>query len=79
MTPATLETTMTSLTKTKFDKIVTEIENAASVDTKMVIAEREVNNCDLNLVEGKWVEELRKLAHKYTRMWSREQDGDATQ
>ena len=68
---------MTSLTKAKFEKILTEIANAKNVDTKMVIAEREVNNCDLNLIEGKWVEALRKLSYHYNRMWSREMDGEA--
>jgi len=66
---------MPILAKSKFNAIIAEANAAATVGEKMVIIENLVNSCDLNLIGGKNVEDLRKISYRYARMWAREQDG----
>jgi hypothetical protein len=67
---------MTTLTKAKFGKIVTQIDNAKTIGEKFAIADRAVLDCDANLTDGKYYDELTKIMFRYQRMHYRAQDGE---
>ena len=64
-----------AFTKREFDKI-TQRASQCSTETAMCITQQKVTALDLGLVTGKYVEELRRVANQYERMWQREQDGE---
>ena len=65
---------MSKFTKRQFDKIADQASAYAlekDYDNAWALTDGEVNQIDLNLTSGKYVEELRNLSYHYQRMVER--------